>query len=346
MSDQTKADIKLKARELGFDICVVADAELPEKYSTVYEDWIAAEMHGTMDYLAKRLERNIRIADLLPGTKSMIMLGVNYHRPDEDKDVPNTHGQISRYAVTRDYHKTIRKKLKDLAAYITETTETKTRVFVDTGPLMERAYAEMSGLGYVGKNTMLITENFGSWVFLACVLCELELHPDKNELTIRCGSCRSCIDDCPTDAILENGQLDARKCISYLTIENKGPIPLELRKDIGNWLFGCDICQEVCPHNNRAQETQTDDFQAVRFENRHYDLSALLSIYTKDAFLENFAGTPIMRAGWAGMLRNAAVVAGNSRNDKLIPVLNKLIEEIDDEMVIEHAQWAIQELSV
>ena len=176
------------------------------------------------------------------------------------------------------------------------------------------------------------------------IITNLELPEDKNELTIRCGSCRKCIDACPTDAIVDDGVIDSRKCISYLTIENRGPIPEEYRRGIGNWLFGCDICQEVCPHNLRAETVKADEFLAIRIAGRQLKIRDILEIASDEDFLEQFKGTPLMRAKRRGLQRNACVVAGNSGDKSMIDVLKAFIDQTEDSMLIEHAEWALSEL--
>ena len=214
---------------------------------------------------------------------------------------------------------------------------------MDTGPILERAYAETGGMGYIGKNTCLITQKYGSWVFLAEILTTLELPRDTNSLKINCGTCERCINLCPTRAINPNGTIDSRKCISYLTIENRDGIPLELRDKVGDWLFGCDICQEVCPHNSRQVPANLSGNTEIRIKDRVLALSDILAIETDEQFLNMFSGTPLMRAKRRGLTRNACVVAGNSGQKKLIPLLIKITQG-DDAMLKEHASWAINKI--
>ncbi len=350
-----KGQILLRAHALGFDLAGVAPAELAPRYRRRFEGWVAAGMHGGMDYLARRVREGTSIEALLPGVKSVLILGVNYHLPDtgnlagtDEQESSRTAGfaggQVSRYAVTRDYHGVIRKKLRPLAAFIEENCGGRTRVFVDSAPVLECAYAETAGLGFIGKNTMLISHEFGSWLFLGGILSTVELPPDKSKPHGHCGNCRRCLEACPTGALAPDGRLDARKCISYLTIENKGPIPEELRPALGNWIFGCDICQEVCPHNQRAEPARREEFRQVRFPGRTFPLADILGIESNEMFLECFAGTPLKRAGRAGLLRNACVAAGNSKCPELIAVLQTLVERETDELLLEHARWALARL--
>ncbi len=343
-TDEIRNEILLKARELGFDLAAVAPALLPAHYRDTFRRWLQDGLHGNMDYLARRLRDDRNAETVVPGARSVIMLAINYFHPDEGKGQGTRGGQISRYAVTRDYHKVIEARLKAFSRFIETNWQAATRYYVDTGPVLERAYAEVSGLGYIGRNSCLITKPFGSWVFLAAIVTDLELPPDQKNLTIRCGTCRRCIDACPTRAIREDHTIDARRCISYLTIENREGIPEELRDGIGNWLFGCDICQEVCPHNARAVPARLDDFQQVRIGDRTLDLRDILAIADHERMVAVFAGTPIMRAKRRGLLRNACVVAGNSGDPELIPHLQALHDREEDPMLREHARWAIDKL--
>ncbi len=342
-SQQQKKIVVNFAESLGFDIVRVACPNLPQQHEATFARWIEEGQHGDMDYLARRLREDRTIEDILPGVKSVISLGVNYFRPEE-RSRKNSEGWVSRYATTRDYHKVIKKKLIDLSRFISAEFSANSKPYVDTGPILERAYADSSGIGYIGKNTCVITEDFGSWVFLAEVLTTLDLPHDKIDTKINCGTCRRCIDKCPTNAINEDRTIDARKCISYLTIENKGAIPIELRDLVGGWLFGCDICQEVCPHNIRAVPAKLVDFNKIRIKDRLIPLAEILGLKTDADFLQKFAGTPIMRAKRRGLIRNACVVAGNSGQKALIPALETVACEAD-EMLKEHANWAIEKLS-
>jgi epoxyqueuosine reductase len=343
MTENAKQTIQLYGRELGLDIVRIAPAVIDPKYQNAFERWVAAGLHGSMDYLSRRITNDVTLDCLLPDVKSVIAVAVNYYQADERLPAANE-GVVSRYAVTRDYHKVIGKVLKQLAGFVDETFETQSRSFVDIGPVLERAFAEAAGVGYIGRNTMLINGTYGSWVFLGVVLTALELEPDVNDTKLRCGTCRRCVTDCPTEAIRDDYTLDARRCISYLTIENRDAIPVELRPLLGNWLFGCDICQEVCPHNSRESATRVEGFQNIRIEDRVLSLRDVLKMRTYDAFLERFAGTPLMRAKREGLLRNACVVAGNSGDIGLVDVLRRVAAEDSSAMVREHAHWAVARL--
>ncbi len=329
------------AKSLGFSDVRITPALLPTEYDKTFEEWIDKGFHADMHYLSNRVLNNVTISDLLKNTKSVIILALNYYQQEEMGNLSG--GQISRYAVSRDYHKIIKKKLKQVCSYIGHEFSGETRAFVDTGPLLEKAFAETSGIGYIGKNGCLITEEYGSWVFLSVILTSLELPQELLPIKISCGRCTRCLDACPTDAINLNKTIDARKCISYLTIENKSSIRDDLKDKMSNWIFGCDICQEVCPHNTRAVPTRDNEFKTTRFNDRYISLGDILKIKTDEEFLGKFAGTPIMRAKRRGLIRNACVAAGNSGDQNLIPLLEN-VSNTDDSMLKDHALWALDKL--
>ncbi|MCP5046241.1 MAG: tRNA epoxyqueuosine(34) reductase QueG [bacterium] len=342
--DDRRDRILSYGKQLGFDLLRISSIDLSSHYHQKYRQWISAGFHADMRYMERRIGEGDAIRERMGDARSMISVAMNYHR-EESYSPDRLKGRVSRYAVTRDYHKVIGNRLKKLAVFIRTELGGGARYYVDTGPILERAYGEVSGVGYIGKNTMLISEGFGSWILLGVVFTDLELSVDTNELSIRCGSCTKCIDDCPTGAILDGGVIDSGKCISYLTIENRGPVPLSYRKAVGNWIFGCDICQEVCPHNGRARVCGEGDFRVVRFSGGEVSIRGILELETDEVFVERFKGTPVMRARRRGLQRNACVVAGNSGDRALIQVLREFIDRTDDNMLIEHAQWAIDELT-
>lgn len=342
---EQKDELILQAQSLGIDLLRIAPITLAPKYQDAFDRWIDDGCHGEMDYLARRRESGRDATAVIPEPRSVITIGVNYYyEPESSADIQGTSGSVSRYAVMRDYHKVVTKRLKTIAQFMMSEWQAAARYYVDTGPILERGYAESAGIGYIGRNTCVITETHGSWVFLGAIVTDLELPPDENTTKLRCGSCRQCVDACPTKAIRDDYTVDARLCISYLTIEHRGPIPEALRPGIGNWLFGCDICQDVCPHNGRAQPTAVEDFRDIRIGDRLLSLRSLLAIETDEAFLQQFAGLPLMRAKRRGLQRNACVVAGNSGDASLIPDLQGLIDRESDEMLQEHATWAIAQL--
>lgn len=317
MRHQIAHDIKRLAFEAGFDLCGITTPDVIPHAKKAYEDWIEIEYHGELDYMAKNIERRTNPSLLMPEVNAIIMLGLNYYAPDSES-VPPYHGRVSRYARGKDYHKVIARKTKRLIAAIrelvTEAVEPEMRWFVDYGPMLERAYAEKAGLGYIGKNAMLINRQFGSWIFLSEIVTSLKLPPDDASLINhgRCGKCRACIVQCPTGAIVADRTVDARKCISYLTIERPSDISDELRRQMGDRLFGCDICQQVCPHNDRrAKLTRHPEFAPENGVGEFLDTRKILAMQTREDFLRLTAGTPLTRPKLDGLQRNAAIVQAN-----------------------------------
>ena len=242
--------------EAGFDLVGISSSSLPEIHIEALRSWAQNGFAGSMDYMTRDVERRAHPAKILPSAKTVISLAVNYFHPEDEKPPAGSYGKVAKYAYGQDYHKVIEKKLKILSKFILETAGegAELKSYVDTGPVLEKAFAKEAGLGFFGKNTNIITRHYGSWVFLASLITNLDLDVDLPH-TGSCGSCRICIDACPTGALLGNYVLDARRCISYLTIESKAEIPQELKTGVGEWVFGCDICQEVCPYNFRAKTT-------------------------------------------------------------------------------------------
>jgi epoxyqueuosine reductase len=338
------------ARDLGFALVGVTPAQ-PTLESLFYPKWLEQGYAGEMGYLLGRrgdMRRDPR--SLLPSAKSLICLGFVYNTSDpystevefDDRD----RGWVSRYAWGEDYHHVLRGKLQELVERLqSEAGAFDYKVAVDTAPLLERAYAHHAGLGWIGKNTCLINQQLGSWVFLCEVLTSLDLEPDE-PAPFRCGTCTRCIDACPTDALVPTGEsegpeyaLDSTKCISYWTIELRGPIPDEHRAATGSHLFGCDICQDVCPWNGRAATTELPEFKPKEMLPELADLASL----SEEEFNERFADSPIERSRYRGFLRNVAVVMGNSGNRKFLPALTRLAEN-SDPLIREHARWALQQL--
>ena len=296
------------AREHGFELAGVAPADPPADFAR-YQEWVARGMAGEMRYLTDRRAAMRRSAEtLLPGARSVICVGKLYNTPDPPES--DHCARISRYARGRDYHVTMRAALERMAARLAEIEPFDWKVCVDTAPLLERSYARLAGLGWIGKNTCLINEPQGSWFFLGELLTTLDLEPDTPPPD-RCGSCTRCIQACPTQALVPNGDgdgwtLDARRCISYLTIELRGPIPAEMQAGVGEHVFGCDICQEVCPWNSDAPFTEDPDYGGASIALE--DLARL----TPEQFEERFGNTPVSRAKYAGLLRNVAIAMANT----------------------------------
>ena len=340
--------VKSLARETGFDLVGITSTG-PTLASAFYPEWLAAGYHGEMSYLeGDRGVLRSEARQLLASAKSLISLGLIYDtRQPYTPDVEFTsQAWISRYAWGADYHDVVRRLLYQLVERIEKQTGPfEHKVCVDTAPLLERAYAAEAGLGWIGKNTCLINEKIGSWIFLGEILTSLELAFD-DPAPFRCGTCTRCIDACPTDALVPLVQtagpshaLDSTKCISYWTIELHGPIPEHDRPGLGPHVFGCDICQDVCPWNRRAPQTDRPDFQP---RNALPELEELAKL-TEDEFNERFADSPIERARYRGFLRNVAVAMGNSGNRDFLPLLEKLAAD-PDPLIHEHARWAIEQI--
>jgi len=336
-----KQAIKEKARQLGFTLAGVTSSEPPEHYST-FELWLNAGMHGTMNYLAEERSR-VRRADprqILPECKSILVLAMPYSPvfSDEQADPPGP--KIASYALGDDYHDIIPPLLKLIVEFIEGQLghPTPHRYYTDTGPILERDLAQRAGLGWIGKNTLLINPKAGSTFFLAEILLGIELEPDPPFPTDHCGTCTRCITACPTQCILPDRGLDARRCISYLTIELKEDIPEELRPLMKDWIFGCDICQQVCPWNRFS--VQAD----AAFETR-IPLPVLTSdlLLTSIEFNQRFKKSPIKRAKRRGYVRNIAVAIGNKGNEKDLPILKQATQD-DEPMIREHAKWALKKI--
>lgn len=312
-------DIKRLAREAGFDLCGITTPDVIPEAKRAYERWLSEKYHGELAYMERDPDRRSDPSRLMPSVRSIIMLALNYYQPDSDI-VPEGHGRVSKYARGKDYHKVIEKKTRRLIRSIERAAGQddmpQCKWFVDYGPMLERAYAQKAGLGYIGKNSMLINRRYGSWLFLSEIITSLELTPD-NPRGIdhgKCGKCRACLVQCPTGAIVADGVVDARRCISYLTIERPADIPEELRRGIGDWMFGCDVCQTSCPHNNRRSRVSDHaEFAASSGVGEFVDTRRVLKMSTRDEFLELTAGTPLTRPGLEGLQRNAEIVVENRR---------------------------------
>jgi epoxyqueuosine reductase len=333
--------IKTVAQRIGFELVGIAPAVTPRGFHD-FQQWLSRGYAGEMGYLPRREDAYEHPRHVLDGVKSIVMLGANYHNAQPNAAGPNE-GVVSRYAWgAADYHEILKNKLDQLAKFLHEQYPgCKTRGVVDTAPLLERDFARLAGLGWFGKNTLLINKKLGSWLFLAALLTDVELEYDQPHETSHCGSCTRCLDACPTDAFPEPYVLDARKCISYLNIELREPIPEELREGMGEWLFGCDICQEVCPWNNKAPLSEEPAFQPI------HDLSpvdAVELLQLNDAqFRERFRHTPLWRPKRAGLLRNAAIVLGNRGDERAVPVLIDALNDFEP-IIRGAAAWALGEL--
>ena len=345
MDDGLKTAILTEARRLGFALAGVAAPDPPPHFDT-FTAWLRAGRHGQMSYLAS--ERSLaRRADprlVLPACRSILVLGTPYD-PPLSLDLPPGHGRVAAYAWGDDYHDVLAGRLRALLAFIEARAgqPVPNRWYVDTGPLLERELAQRAGLGWIGKNTCLIHPRLGSYFLLAEVLLGLELEPDPPWLADRCGSCQRCIQACPTACILPDRTLDARRCISYLTIELKGPIPPDLRPLTGEWVFGCDICQQVCPWNRFAAPAGDPAF-APRPGLAQPSLADELDL-TAEAFNRKFKGSPVKRSKRRGYLRNAAMALGNLHAGKTtaenVAALVSALDSDPEPLVRAHAAWAL-----
>jgi len=335
-------DIRRWGEELGFQQVGFSDIDLQQAERRL-TDWLEKNFHGDMAYMSRHGVKRSQPDQLVPGTLSVISARMDYLTDDQEAakallDHPNK-AYVSRYAVGRDYHKVLRGRLRTLAERIEESIgPLGYRVFVDSAPVLEKPLAEKAGLGWIGKHTNLINREAGSWFFLGELYTDINLPPDRSEVS-HCGTCRACIDVCPTGAITGPYELDARRCISYLTIELKGEIPVEYRKLIGNRIYGCDDCQLFCPWNKFAVRTDEADF-APRHELDTAELADLFS-WSEEAWLSKTEGSAIRRIGYEQWLRNIAVALGNAiGNDEIVNALQTRIDD-DSPLVSAHVAWAL-----
>ena len=307
-------EIKSISLRLGFHRVGITSAEPVEEAGRRFSEWLADGFAAEMAYLKNAPEVRSDPKRRFPEAKRVICLALNYYPPESpDPPIPEDlpRGKVARYARGEDYHTVIEEKLEQLIAAIGERGGRCWKGYVDHGPLLERAFAERAGLGFIGKNTTLITPDYGSWVFLAEVVTDLDLIEDL-PMTSQCGACRRCLDACPTGALTEAHRLDARRCLSYLTIENKGEIPAEFHPRMEGWLFGCDLCQEVCPYNRRPIVTDVARLLPERGAGPSLPLEEILSIEDNRRFKERFGHTPLARAKRSGLIRNANAIEASS----------------------------------
>ena len=352
--------IRQSARDAGFDLCGIAPVRDFGELS-VFPAWIADGKHGEMKYMEARNEaaelKRASLARVAPWARSVIVCAINYntaHPYSNQAPIENSsQGWISRYAwAHEDYHEAVLRRLRKVEDELRGLVETTGywvpgtgnlhfRSYVDTGPLIERVYAKYAGIGWIGKNTCIINQKLGSWLFLGVILTSLDLEAADLPAPDRCGTCTRCIAACPTQAIIAPGELDARLCISYLTIEKRGAIPDDLRPGIGRHVFGCDICQDVCPWNRKAPTSSAPEFEPREgLVNPALDWLAEMQ---QQEFQTVFRRSPIRRAKLSGLRRNAVIAMGNSGNKKFVPTLRKLCAD-SDPVVAEHASWALETL--
>lgn len=341
-----KTRIQFWGQELGFQQVAVCDVDLTA-YVADYQQWLARQFHGDMHYMAENQDLRCHPEQLHPGTQRIICVRMDYANSTENSLDPLQHSQqayVARYARGRDYHKLMRKRLQHLAEKIqAHVGEHGYRAFVDSAPVLERALAEKSGLGWIGKNTMLINKKAGSWFFLGELFTDLPLPVDEPSEP-HCGSCQACLDICPTNAFAGPHQLDARRCISYLTIELRSSIPEEFRKPMGNRVFGCDDCNLICPWNKFTHRTVEKDFSP-----RHQlDEAELIELFawTESEFLERTQGSAIRRIGYECWLRNLAIGLGNANTSKAVISALRSAEDHPSALVREHVEWALRQHQV
>lgn len=349
---QLAIQVKETAHSLGFDLVGIAPVTSPPGFPQLTA-WLEQGFAGEMNYMPRRKDAYEHPRHVMPTVRSIVMLAINYKTHQSqgsrtsttavDETRPASHAQIAQYARgSLDYHDLIRGRLKKLADRLHQLRPgCRTRGVVDTAPLLERDFARLAGIGWFGKNTMLINKRAGSLMFLAALLTDIDLEHDAVHETSHCGTCTRCLDVCPTDAFTAPYVLDARRCISYLTIELRGSIPQELRTGIGDWLFGCDLCQDVCPWNRKSPLTTTPELQP-REDLTPADALEFLTM-NEDQFEARFGQTPLARPGWEGLRRNAAIVLGNSGEPALIPELEKCLSDASP-VVRESIEWAIRQL--
>jgi epoxyqueuosine reductase len=328
------------AREIGFDLVAITGVEAFEEEEAITLDRMTKGlMDGLPWYTESRVKRGCKPQELLPGARSIISVAINYNIPHTNNLRPiETHGKVARYAWGDDYHKVLKKRLKEYVRGLSQKigSSIEAKWYVDDGPMLDRAVAQRAGLGWYGKNTNILTPIHGSWVFLGQVITNLDLEPDAPSKK-SCGECVRCIDACPTEAIIAPYIIDNTRCISYLTIEHRGPIPFHLRPLMQDWVFGCDICQDVCPVNIKAMYTKEQAFQKRRFS--ILELVQLLEM-TPEVFQETFSNSPIKRTGLAALQRNACVALGNTGSQEVVPTLVRALQD-GVPLVRGHAAWAL-----
>jgi epoxyqueuosine reductase len=332
--------VRKAALALGFDDCRIASVGGPAGHAELFGEWLAAGAHGTMEWMERGPERRMDPREVLPGCRSVVVLALNYLPPEgEAAWEGGVRGRMARYAHGDDYHGVIEGRLRDLDAVMQEYGG-RQRYYVDTGPVLERDWATAAGMGWNGKSTVQIHRRLGAWFFLAELLTTLEMPADEVERD-RCGTCVRCVESCPTRAITAERRLDARRCLSYLTIEHKGAIPEEFRRALGDRIYGCDECLEVCPWNRFAVASREQAFAARPFV-AHWALRDFLGL-DDEGFRELFRWSPVKRIGRSAFLRNVCVALGNVGEREDLGVLEKAAGE-GDELIAEHARWAIGEI--
>jgi epoxyqueuosine reductase len=336
---ELRGELDRAAHEQGFAAVAVAEATALERDAARLADWLAQGRQAGMQWMQRYRRQRADPRELLVGCRSVVTLLLNY---GPGRAVGEPGGRVARYARGRDYHRVMRAKLVRLAQWLEERTGAAARTCVDTGPVLERAWAERSGLGWIGKNANLLTRGLGSWVLLGEVLTTARIAADPGPHADLCGSCTACLDGCPTGAIVEPGVVDSNACISYWTIEHRGPIPAGRREAIADLIFGCDVCQEVCPWNRSFARPTEDPALGLRQDLEALDPERILAL-DEGQFRARFSGTALMRAKWEGLRRNACIVLGNLGRREALPALERALGD-PDEVVRSHAAWAIERI--
>lgn len=344
-------NVRERAIDLGFDLVGIAPAG-PAPHAAALTDWLASGFQAEMAWMGRNADRRCDPRQVVPGARSVIMAGFHYFVEDPPADLWNhpLRGRVARYAWGPDYHDQLLPRLRTLAAELeTMVPGTRHRAYVDTGPLLERPWAAEAGLGFIGRHSLLIAPRAGSYFVLGGIITDVELdydapatHQGARQGVYDCGQCRRCLDICPTRAIRAPYVVDSNRCISYLTIEHKGHIPEALRGRMGNWIFGCDACQEICPWVRQYAQGRSDRFTAFDAQRFAPDLLELMTLDAA-AFRERYRGTPLIRTKRRGLLRNAAIALGNAGDKSALPVLRRAVQD-EEEMVRVHAAWAIQQI--
>jgi epoxyqueuosine reductase len=336
-------ELKAAVRREGFDAVGVARAERLDRDGEALSAWLRRDYQAAMSWMKREPDKRSDPALLLPGCRSVVVAIMNYWPGEQAAPVPVDRARVSLYAQGRDYHKILGRRLGRVAAWLAERTGEPTRAFVDTAPVLERGWAERAGLGWIGKNANLLTRDLGSWVLIGEILTVADLEPDAGPHADFCGTCRACIDGCPTGAIVADGVVDSNRCISYWTIEHRGDVPEERRNGMADWIFGCDDCQTVCPWNQTFARPRDDDLFDRRDDLRGLDPEAVLAM-NENEFRSRYSGTSLMRAKWEGMRRNACIVLGNRPTRGATAALGEALED-PDPVVRSHAAWALARIA-
>ena len=336
-------ELEARARAEGFDAFGVAAAARLDRDAAALEAWLRGDRHAGMAWLARDAAQRGDPRRVLEGCRSVVVLALNYWPGREAARVARPRAPVALYARGRDYHRVIRRKLRCLVQWLEQASGRPARGFVDTGPVLERAWAERAGVGWIGKNACLLTRDLGSWLLLAEILSAAEIEPDRAAHEEFCGSCTACLEACPTAAIVEPGVVDSNLCISYWTIEHRGAIPEERRDGIGEWIFGCDVCQDVCPWNHKSATLAAAEPLAWAEDLRGLDPREILTL-DEPSFRRRFSGTALMRAKWEGLRRNACVVLGNRGDRAALPALVMARDADPDPVIRSHAAWAIERI--